>query len=94
VSSTLPAPHNGEESSAARSRPPEKPPFRLATGTVRSIRRRSSSLSMSLLRKFTSVHLEKGGSSSPRRSRTNCHVVAWAQDRHRTRSRNSPGTSP
>ena len=72
MSSTLPAPHNGEESNAARSRPPEKPPLLRATSTVRSIRRRSRSLAMSLLRKFTRLHLEKGGSSAPRRSRTNC----------------------
>jgi hypothetical protein len=72
VSSTRPAPHNGLESSAARSARAPNPFVRAASSTVRSTSRRSRSDSISRLRNPTRAPLENGGSSAPMQSRTSC----------------------
>ena len=72
VSSTRPAPHSGDESSAARSARAPNPPVRAASSTVRSISRRSRFFSISRLRNPTRVPLENGGSSAFMQSRTSC----------------------
>jgi len=72
VSSTRPAPHSGEESSAARSARAPNPFVAAASTTVRSISRRSRFFSISRLRNATRVPLENGGSSAFMQSRTSC----------------------
>ena len=73
VSSTRPAPHNGDESSAARSARAPNPFVAAASSTVRSISRRSRLCSISRARNPTRVPFENGGSSAPMQSSTSCH---------------------
>jgi hypothetical protein len=73
VSSTRPAPHNGLESSAARSLPPATRPVTCPySATVRSTSRRSRSCSMSRARKLTSVVFENGAWAWSMQSNTSC----------------------
>src|SRR5690242_19842983 len=68
VSSTRPAPHSGDESSAARSARAPNSPVAAASSTVRSTSRRSRLRSISRLRNPTKVPLENSGSSAPRQA--------------------------
>jgi hypothetical protein len=64
VSSTLPAPHKGLESNAARSLPAATRPVSCpSSATVRATSRRSSSWAISRARKLTSVALEYGATA-------------------------------
>jgi hypothetical protein len=73
VSSTLPAPHSGLESSAARSLPPATRPVSCPYNpTVRPTSRRSSWWAISRARKPTSVVFENGAWAWSMQSTTSC----------------------
>jgi hypothetical protein len=72
VSSTLPAPHKGLASNAARNARAPNPPEARASWMVRSTSRRSSWWAISRARNPTSVPLLNGGRSASRQSNTSC----------------------
>ena len=73
VSSTRPAPTNGDESSAARNACHPNRPVCFASATVRSSSFRSRSCAIIRSRNFTSAPCENGASVAPRHPSTNCH---------------------
>jgi hypothetical protein len=73
VSSTRPAPHNGLESSAARSLPPATRPVACPyNSTVRATSRRSSPSAISRARNIPRVAFENGAWAWSMQSNTNC----------------------
>ena len=72
VSSTRPAPTNGDESSAARKACQPKRPVCFASATVRSNNFWSRLCAIIRSRNFTNAPWEKGASDAPRQPSTNC----------------------
>ena len=72
VSSTRPAPTNGDESSAARKACQPKRPVCFASATVRSNSFWSRLCAIIRSRNFTNAPWEKGASDAPRQPSTNC----------------------
>jgi hypothetical protein len=70
VSFTRPAPHNGEESSAARSARAPNPFLAAANSTVRSTSHRSRLRSISRARNETKVPFENGDAPASKQSST------------------------